>query len=64
MNLQFNAPAGKVKILLTDAIGRLVQTVEIASVGSTVYTSLDVSKLKTGVFFVSVNGASIKLIKE
>ncbi len=64
LNLQFNAPAGKVKILLTDAIGRLVQTVEVTSNGSTVYTSLDVSKLKTGLYFVSVNGASMKLIKE
>jgi uncharacterized delta-60 repeat protein len=64
VNLQFVAPAGRVKLQLTDAVGRTVKSFEVKSSGLVTYTSIDMTGLQKGVYFIYVNSESIKVIKE
>jgi uncharacterized delta-60 repeat protein len=64
VNLQFVAPTGNVKLQLTDALGRTIKSFEVKSSGLVTYTSIDMTGLQKGVYFIYVNRESIKVIKE
>jgi hypothetical protein len=64
VNLQFTAPAGKVRILVSDAIGRSVTVFEVASTGAATYTSLDMSSYRKGIYYININGRSFKVVKD
>jgi hypothetical protein len=63
LGLQINAPRGTVMIQVKDLSGRTIQSLQLRSMGTTLYTSLDVSQLPAGTYVVLANNESSQFIK-
>lgn len=63
LGLQINAPRGTVMIQVKDLSGRTIQSLQLRSMGTTLYTSLDVSQLPAGSYVVLANNESSQFIK-
>jgi hypothetical protein len=64
LQLQLDAPKGKVDVTIKDVSGRTIQSLQLNSSGTTVYTSLDVSRLQKGVYMLQANADAVAFIKE
>jgi hypothetical protein len=64
VNLQLNLPAGQIVVLITDASGRTVRTSLLQSSGNKFSTSLAISDLAKGVYYLSAGGETKPFVKE
>lgn len=64
LNLQITQPAGKVRLQVADAGGRIVRTMDLVSNGNTLSVPVDMQGLGSGVYFVRVNAETVKVVKE
>lgn len=64
LNVQFTLPEGEVMLQLFDAQGRSVKQMQFRSTGSSISTSIDMSNLKKGIYFIRLNEETLKIIKD
>jgi len=64
LNIQLNMPTGAVKVQMIDATGRLVKALVLNATGSTVSTSIDISTLQKGLYYISAAGQTRSFIKQ
>ena len=62
--LQLNLPAGRTRLQLMDATGRLVQVMDVQITGASFSTSIDMSKYRPGIYFIRANDETIRVVKE
>jgi len=62
--VQIPAPPGPILLELHDGVGQLVRSVLLQSTGGTISTTLDISQLARGAYFLSAGGRTIGLIKQ
>jgi len=58
------APPGPVELTLHDGAGKLVRKTQLMSTGGTLSTSLDVSGLARGVYFLSAGGRVLPVVRQ
>jgi uncharacterized delta-60 repeat protein len=64
LHIQFTEPAGPVRLQVTDAAGRMVSAWEMKSVGTSMSSTVDLGSLAPGIYYLSVNGKILPLIKQ
>ncbi|MES1217779.1 MAG: LamG-like jellyroll fold domain-containing protein [Bacteroidota bacterium] len=64
LNLRINVRKGVVKVQIKDIAGKTLQSVQLQSEGTMLFTSLDVSRLATGSYLVIANSESIHFVKK
>ncbi len=64
LNIQLTAPAGKQRIVLMDVNGRILVQKELVSTGTLISTSLDMSSLQKGIYFLRANEELVKVVKD
>ncbi|HXB95292.1 MAG TPA: glycoside hydrolase family 44 protein [Puia sp.] len=64
VNVQLNLPAGPVLLQLVDVAGRMVRTQSLLSFGNPFTTTIDLTGLASGVYFVKAGGKTLSLLVE
>ena len=62
--LQLNLPAGRTRLQLMDATGRMVHVMDVQITGASFSTSIDMSKYRPGIYFIRANDETIRVVKE
>jgi len=64
LNVQFSMPAGTVKLQVFDAAGRMMKSLELNTTGSIMSTSIDISGLQGGLYYITTSGQTRSFIKQ
>jgi uncharacterized delta-60 repeat protein len=64
LNVQITQPKGAIQLRLFDISGRLVKAYELESNGSTLSSTIDLSSIQRGIYFLRANNQVVKLLKE
>lgn len=64
LNVQMQLPAGTIVLQIMDALGRQLQEVSIQSTGAVFSTSLDVSSLPKGLYYIRAGAITRSFIKK
>jgi Secretion system C-terminal sorting domain len=61
VNIELNFPEGPILLRMVDVLGRLVRTQSLQSNGSLLSTTIDVTGLAPGVYFIKAGGETLSL---
>jgi hypothetical protein len=63
VNIQLRMPAGGVFLQLIDASGRTLKTLQLSSSGSTLSTTVDVSGLARGLYYIRAGSEVLSFVR-
>lgn len=64
LHISLTAAAGPVVVSLQDVSGRTIKTFTVQSTGRTINEVADISSLKPGIYFISLNKQTVRFVKE
>jgi len=62
--VQLPAQQGPIVLELHESTGKLVRTIRLQSTGGVISTSIDISRLARGVYYLSAGGKNVPLVKQ
>jgi uncharacterized delta-60 repeat protein len=64
LNVQVTVPSGKLSLQLLDVSGRVLKAFELRPNGNTLSTTIDMSGLQSGTYFLRAGDETVKVLKE